>query len=738
MRNRSFFLAFLLATAVLTNLFGNDFQELDLSSDDRLVFRVNFESQSAIFISKLNDLSLRQLTAFPEKIELANNGNSLLVSNRFGVATVPVIGGLPTPLAGFPSFATGGALPMKGRPVQFAVSADNRWVLYVEPVSHAFGNLLLINTVSGEKYLISERIELPAVDFPASWSPDSRFFVYSKTGKLYYYPVLTEPVKPADEQFRLIGNGEITSIIWGKLRDFYYFSGNTIYRIITTELFTRTIYGDFLSAGSAIGTFPLDFDSSFDRYWLAPDLKSIVINKGGKSLFYFPINENINYGAILPHILIPENSTGLSLFWPASGQLTVISHNNNSSVTWRLDLSGGTPKFSTPANSPVMQNCALSPNEKRMIFWGDKGSELWDYENWRLVQNLSSDTVYSGAWVNDREIVLGNKKTIESVTIPDSGAIRRRTVCFSDFDEFSFEDGPSDSGWQLRIVARSGSAIFTSDGINPWVQSNAVKLRKPASVSKNFRVYLENQPFGPFKNIPMARRTTSTGTVSILSKHIENKIYAKETAYQVALCFDLYDDDAGLKDVLNALRRFNIRATFFLNGDFIRRNYAAAKAIRDAGHEIGSLFYAPIDLSDSRYRITPEFITQGLARNEDEYFKATGGDLSLLWHPPFYRSSAAIANAAFSSGYVTVSRDVDCGDWMPRDEALRLRLRRLTSSEMIELIMERKKANAVIPIRIGTLQGGRDDYLFKRIDVLLDALIRSGCEIVPVSKVLAR
>jgi hypothetical protein len=57
---------------------------------------------------------------------------------------------------------------------------------------------------------------------------------------------------------------------------------------------------------------------------------------------------------------------------------------------------------------------------------------------------------------------------------------------------------------------------------------------------------------------------------------------------------------------------------------------------------------------------------------------------------------------------------------------------------MIEKIIGQKENGAVVPLRIGLLPGGRDEYLFQRIDVLLDALIRSGVGIVPVSAVTGR
>jgi len=248
----------------------------------------------------------------------------------------------------------------------------------------------------------------------------------------------------------------------------------------------------------------------------------------------------------------------------------------------------------------------------------------------------------------------------------------------------------------------------------------------------------------------MIRNLQTFGTLSLVSRHTASGAYTaaantgtvdpriRQTAMQIALCFDLYDDDTGLTQVLAALQQFNIRATFFLNGEFIRRNPHATRAITDAGHEAASLFYAPIDLSDARYRITREFISQGLARNEDEFNLVTGRELSIIWHPPFYRSSALINSSAAASGYLTADRSIDPGDWLSREDSLRMNIRQTPPSEMIEQIMEKRHAGAVVPIRLGLLPGGREEYLFQRIEVLIDALIRTGCEIVPVSAVLRR
>jgi peptidoglycan/xylan/chitin deacetylase (PgdA/CDA1 family) len=105
-----------------------------------------------------------------------------------------------------------------------------------------------------------------------------------------------------------------------------------------------------------------------------------------------------------------------------------------------------------------------------------------------------------------------------------------------------------------------------------------------------------------------------------------------------------------------------------------------------------------------------------------------------MWRPPFYAVSPHIAAAASEAGYRTIGREIDPGDWMNREDARHIGIRQLSAADMIDRIMDTVRNGSIIPIRLGTLPGGRDDYLFNSLDLLLDALIRSGYEIVPVSR----
>jgi peptidoglycan/xylan/chitin deacetylase (PgdA/CDA1 family) len=726
-----FYLLFLFIP--IFNLSGISFEGLNVSADDRLLFRVDFESQHGLFVSNLNDLSIQQFTAFPEKLYIVGNGRSILALNRLGAARIPISGGLPAPLPGYPSFAQG-SVPLRGRLQDLAASADGRWIIYLEPTSPGYGNLLLTDTSNGAKKLISERVELPASDFPAKWSPDSRLFVYSKGGRLFYFPMISDLSVLIDERFRMIGPGSISSVLWGQNGNFYYLTGSTLYRVINPELFTRTIYGDFLSIGNVAAVLPLEFESGFDRYWIAPDSGAILINKGGRGFFFFLLGANQNAPSALPYVSIPYGAENFNVLWPSSNRLTITASLQNEILVWRFEAGGNSIRTLSQNNAPSSPNGALSPDGTMAVFWGESGLELWNYAEWRLIDKLIPESVFSCAWASNRQLILGSGRFIEEINISGANYTRRR-ICLSGAEEFGYEEsarGPS------RILARMGTEWFATDGRIPWTPITAPQLRQVVTFSERFRVFLEPQSSGHYKNIPMIRSVLSTGTLSLVSRHIANNAFALGRQIPIALCFDLYDDDTGLPQVLAALRRYNIRATFFMNGNFIRRHPLAAAAIAKGGHEMGSLFYAPIDLSDTRYRVTPEFIAQGLARNEDEFYRATGKELSVLWHPPFYRSSNLSNTAAASAGYITVNRSVDPGDWLSREDALRLNLRQIPAAEMIDLITARKASGAVVPVRLGLLPGGRDEYLYQRIDALLDALFRSGCEIVPVSAAIRK
>ena len=141
-------------------------------------------------------------------------------------------------------------------------------------------------------------------------------------------------------------------------------------------------------------------------------------------------------------------------------------------------------------------------------------------------------------------------------------------------------------------------------------------------------------------------------------------------------------------------------------------------------------------MTDSRFHLDKEFIKSGLAKNEDDYFNATGKDLSLIWHAPYYFVSSEIIAAAKEMNYTYIGRDIDTLDWVSKNESNIASGIYFPSSELVERILKEKKPGSIIPVRVGIGQGGRDDYLFQKIDLLIDGLVKRGYSIVPVSQLM--
>ncbi|MDR1352817.1 MAG: polysaccharide deacetylase family protein [Treponema sp.] len=732
-----------------------NFSGLDLSGDNRLLFTAEADTgggrfQSALVLSRLTDLSLQQLTVFPEKIEIMENGRSLQVRNTFGALRLPLTGGLPRGITGFPAF-TEGAPVLGGRIDGAAASSDGKWLLVVDPVTSAYGDLVLIDTVSGIRTVITNSIERPDTAFPACWSPDSRVFVYTKEGKLYYHSLgaVSSSAYPVDERYRLIGDGNTNSMYWSNAGDFFYIKGSTVYRVRGPDLFARSIYSDFLEIGAVAGKIPFEFDPGFDAFWIAPDFRSILFSKGGRNIFYFPLgldDYNSDRVVSLPYLMLPRSTYNVSVLWSSGGALTVLAAvppgaDGKTAIAYRLNTAAGGMAFKL-LDAPPGPAGALSEDGGKAVFWGEQGCVLYDYANWRQIRTISNRPVWDCLWLADGDLVMGDSSRLEriKITLDGSGAeLSRALLCLSSAEFYGYEEKTG------RIAANAGGMWFVTDGSGPWTEIARPALRERSQVSGRYRVYLEQQNSGPYENLPMIRNTTAAGTSPLLRRVSYTGSGEEAGALsanvrgggnELAVCFDLYDDATGVPQVLETLRRYGIKATFFVNGEFIRRFPGAVRDIVDGGHETASMFFVPIDLSDSRYQINVDFISRGLARNEDEFYGATGRELALLWHPPYFALSSEYVAAAAKAGYKTIGRDVDPMDWVTRDAAAGRALIQYSASEMIDRIMDTKKPGSVIPIRLGLLPGGRQDYLYNRLGVLFDALIRGGYSVVTVSTLI--
>jgi peptidoglycan-N-acetylglucosamine deacetylase len=128
-----------------------------------------------------------------------------------------------------------------------------------------------------------------------------------------------------------------------------------------------------------------------------------------------------------------------------------------------------------------------------------------------------------------------------------------------------------------------------------------------------------------------------------------------------ALTFDDGPHAQGTPAVLELLAGQDVRATFFLVGEQIRRNPSLPREILAAGHEIG----LHCDRHRNLLRLGPRQVREDLARAEEAIVASTGHS-PLLYRPPYGVLNAAALRLARSRGWRTLLWSHWGRDWEAR------------------------------------------------------------------------
>lgn len=744
-----------------------EFSGLDLAADNTLLFETTVEIPDrgpyrSLFRADLGDRSLEQLTFFPEHVALLPESGQLQIQNRFGVFRSRDGLARFAPLEDFSSFvdgrdiATGKIRPLRSSP-------DGRFLIYTEQQSGVEGDMVLQDLDGDAEVTVAEGVPLAMEGPQVSWAPDSRFFVYEKEGRLYYFSIdQYENDRVVDEELRRLGDGTLASTYWGGSNELYYIDGSLVYRILGVELFTRTLYRDFLRVGSVVGKIPFVFDPNFDSFWISPRGDKILLNQGGQNVFLYVLRRDdfsfSGSGNALPYLYLPRNTRVNSVSWSREGTITLLTgsleRGSNESSIYRMRIRGSDFSF-TQRDSSAVSDVVLSPSAEYAAILNPQGVIIRDYESWEILAEYSHPRPMTARWLGENRILLAGEYRVEVLDYGSGGPeaenapeVRLLTLSQVQDKGFAADDG--------GILAINQGDYFRYSSDEGWTPAEQTPFRETGVANEDYRVYLETLDSGSYRNIVMLRNIQGVDTTALFEPpersyeafpsedepvNFRNFSHGSRIRRrEVSFVFNAIDSVEGLTEILNTLAGYDITATFFVNGDFIRRHPGAVREIAESGHEVGSLFYTYFDMTDNRYQITEDFIRQGLARNEDEYFNATGQELSLLWHAPYYFVSPAILRVSEELNYTYVGRDVDSLDWVPRRDDTGLSRLYRPGVALVERILERKKPGSIISMTVGKPGLGtdaeRDDYLFQHLDLLINRLIERGYDVVPVSTLI--
>lgn len=736
-----------------------EFEDYTLTAEGKLLFSLKTSdlrvgSYKNLFLTDLKAQGFVQYTFFPEELIYLKTSGLIQIRNRFGVFRTDSDLKNITVLNNFSSFVKDGQLE-EGKIAFLATSPDGRYLVYYQPLSLVFGRLILYDTQTAQEVLVAEDMPLALEEAGISWSPDARLFLYAKENQLYFYSLdYLQKGRQVAENYRQVGKGSLASVKWDARGGLYYLEGNLLTKIESAELFARALYAGSVNIGTIVGKLPFAFNPAFDRFWLSPDGKKIIFNKGQQSLFFFYLQSSDYQFSdplkSLPFLYLPRSLMVEEVIWSFGDQITILAcgleQGREVSRIFRLAIKpdGSVEGFNQQPEKNV-KSLVLADDQKTVLLLSAEKVDVYGYANWQKLEEIPFKGALKAVWKSPNEIILAGSNTIE---VYDRRNKSFRLLALARVDSAGLTtDGKS-------ILAKVDNQVYQSalDRVD-WQKVSSFNFAQPLSQTAAYRVYLENFTDKNFKNMLFIRDLNGLITRPLLpSAPCSYEAFPKEEepvdlvyfnhgsrlrAREVALVFNASFSLEGLSYILKVLKEYKLTVTFFINGEFLRRYPDAVKEIAASGHEIGSLFYSYFDMTDSRYALDTDFIKKGLARNEDEYFKLTGKELSLLWHTPYYFTSSSIIEASKEMNYVYVGRDVDSLDWIGRQEASATGLSYNYGPQLVERILNLKKPGSIIPIEIGALSASRDDYLFQYLGLLINGLQKLGYQIVPVSRLLA-
>lgn len=718
-----------------TPIVESDYEALFFMSLDKDIY------QSSI---NMNDSNPKLLTCYPEKIEILQNANIYQFRNRYGTAHYNAKENSLTWVKRAKELENSSTsfIPVfHDRLSPLSVSPDGKYIFYIEQTSSAKGKLVVKSVETNSIFVVATDVEYGYDYIPVKWNEDSSIAVYENKGHLYFCNFKDSKFsKQLPEKYRSVGDGSINNIYWADKNLLMYINHDLVYAISADELYTRALYSDLIGTGKIVGRLPSSFVSSDDKFWTSEDGQSIVLLQDNRTLWYMELSgTDFNFVTTLfsyPFVTVPGTALKFDVFWANAKSGKVIQY----PVIWLEMLRDGTSEsyvyklirsdqtnlayFESLPIPIFAKQLKLSPDKKYISFVSDKVFNIYDLSTWTSKYTFTEEPISSYAWIDNSKLLLGG---IETVRIWNCVSNSSNILFLSQVSKFGW-DGESNT-----VLASNKLGFFEyNNDLGTWSKTNKNIFRTQSSRNSKWRIFIDNSSNDVFKNSLFGRELNAESfNISFFEQTGKKSNYSKP---RVALTFDALDNADGLTPILASLSRYGVKSSFFINGEFVRRFPTGVNEILKAGHQCGSMFFSPYSLQDDNFKFTENFIRRGLARNEDDFFEITGSELSLIWHMPNYYLTNTILKAGEKSGYIWIDKGLATQDYVTYEKSLEEEIQYLSTSEIIDYVIENLEPGSIIPISVGIASGTRGDYLYDKLDVLISAILSEGYEIVTVSE----
>jgi len=193
---------------------------------------------------------------------------------------------------------------------------------------------------------------------------------------------------------------------------------------------------------------------------------------------------------------------------------------------------------------------------------------------------------------------------------------------------------------------------------------------------------------------------------------------------EIVLTFDDGPDPKYTERILEILKQYQVKASFFVIGNKAIQNQDIVERIYRDGHEIGNHTFShpkAIEMSDQQLKLelnSTQRIIQGITGRSTTLYRSPYGDEEAKYMPSHFQRLQDVTQM----GYVTVNYDIDSKDWKLRD-----------SEAIVENVLKQASSGDIVLLHDG---GGDRQATVEALPGIIEQLQNKGYKFVAVSELM--
>ena len=192
---------------------------------------------------------------------------------------------------------------------------------------------------------------------------------------------------------------------------------------------------------------------------------------------------------------------------------------------------------------------------------------------------------------------------------------------------------------------------------------------------------------------------------------------------KIALTFDDGPNEPYTSQILDILRAYNIKATFFLIGKNVESYPEIVKRMAKEGHSIGNHTYSHPDLA-----LKLKFQIEEQIKSAEEAIFRAAGIRPYLFRPPYGLDNPWVFTEAEKMGYVIIKWSVSGGNG-GRD---------ISFDKILERVLKGVENGSIILLHDGDrlIKGADRSQIVKALPLIIESLRKKGYRFVTIPELL--